>query len=348
MVQLEKKREVYIDVIKIIACFLVIVNHTNNTWMFTSRSPSPTWFIAVTYFFISKPAVPLFIMASGAVLLGKNDSASGYAKRVLRVVIVLLVFSAFYFFTKTPAPSITLDNVLLFFTTVISQNVTNAYWYLYLYIGLLLMLPVLNILAKTLDDKAHMYIFVITIGVAGLLPIIAHYIPQISFSSHITAPLLSCEAGLFLAGYSFHTRSKRKAKTCYAAVICYFTLLMVMVFGTYFEYLKNAQSYLFYDNRSHITITLSAICIFYIVKHLFYRSVVSDKAASIIKKISVCTFGIYLLSDFFIAKFQFVLSAFFRIFHPMIAIVAFQIVVFTICYIVTYLLRLIPFVRKYV
>ncbi len=88
-------RILYIDVIKIFACFLVIVNHTTLS-VFMQREPSVTWFAGLTYFFFSKPAVPLFLMASGALLLGKQDSYEKTKKRVGKMVAVLFIYSLFY------------------------------------------------------------------------------------------------------------------------------------------------------------------------------------------------------------------------------------------------------------
>ena len=72
-----KSREAFLDVLRIIACFFVIVNHTNSD-IFKSATPaSLTWFVSLTYFFISKIAVPIFFMISGYLLLNKAD---GYKK----------------------------------------------------------------------------------------------------------------------------------------------------------------------------------------------------------------------------------------------------------------------------
>lgn len=66
-------RQVHIEFLRIVAAFLVIVNHTNSR-IFLARAPSATWFASVTYFFICKIAVPLFLMIMGALLLEKHDT----------------------------------------------------------------------------------------------------------------------------------------------------------------------------------------------------------------------------------------------------------------------------------
>ncbi len=65
-------RKAYIEFLRILACFLVIVNHTAHS-IFLLINPSLTWFSSLTWFFISKIAVPIFLFISGALLLKKQD-----------------------------------------------------------------------------------------------------------------------------------------------------------------------------------------------------------------------------------------------------------------------------------
>lgn len=53
MSRTEDKRIVFIEMLRIFACFLVIVNHTNST-IFLQSAPSVTWFLSLTYFLYQK------------------------------------------------------------------------------------------------------------------------------------------------------------------------------------------------------------------------------------------------------------------------------------------------------
>lgn len=77
-------KKTYIEFLRIAAAFLVIVNHTNSG-IFLSRTPSPTWLCSLTYFFICKIAVPLFMFIMGALLLGKDDTPKRSAERLLHI-----------------------------------------------------------------------------------------------------------------------------------------------------------------------------------------------------------------------------------------------------------------------
>ena len=85
-------KKVHIEVLRIVACFLVIVNHTNS-YIFLNLTPGRTWLCSVAYFFTSKIAVPLFLFIMGGLLLGKEDSSKKTAQRFVRMLIVFVVAS---------------------------------------------------------------------------------------------------------------------------------------------------------------------------------------------------------------------------------------------------------------
>ena len=66
--KVERPRYEFIDILRIVACFLVIVNHTITT-VFYGAEPSRGWFISVIWFYISKLSVPVFVMITGYILI---------------------------------------------------------------------------------------------------------------------------------------------------------------------------------------------------------------------------------------------------------------------------------------
>lgn len=94
--QADAGRTVYFDILRVIAFAMVVVNHTAGK-VFKPISPSPTWFASLALFMASKPAVPIFLMISGALLLPKQDSYKKTARRCGRIAAVLLIFSLFYY-----------------------------------------------------------------------------------------------------------------------------------------------------------------------------------------------------------------------------------------------------------
>ena len=79
-----KKRILYLNIIKVFALLFVIFNHSHNILI------SSYMYIRIIHnslFYLSKSAVPLFLMVSGVLLMEKKDSIPKLIKRILRVII---------------------------------------------------------------------------------------------------------------------------------------------------------------------------------------------------------------------------------------------------------------------
>ena len=84
-------RRVYIDFLKVIAIYLVLFNHTGVSGfvLFTVRQGTKMYFPLMFNAILIKIAVPLFFMASGALLLGKEESYRDLlCRRFLRFLVV--------------------------------------------------------------------------------------------------------------------------------------------------------------------------------------------------------------------------------------------------------------------
>ena len=76
------------------------------------------------------------------------------------MAIILLSVSVVYYILLNNRDSLSISG---FFRKIYTNAATTALWYLYSYIGFLLMLPVLRKLIKTLKDKDYKYIFLVHI-----------------------------------------------------------------------------------------------------------------------------------------------------------------------------------------
>lgn len=235
-------------------------------------------------------------MISGYLLLGKVDTWKKAAKRFLRIVSVLIVCAAayaawkvFWYSPETPISRIWQDTLHFY-----RVNPSNALWYLYAYLGILLMLPFLQKMAAAMSKKDYWVFFGISGFFVGLLPILGHYFEDASVNAYFELPLFGGYICMMMIGQYFARFGIRKSALGFiAAVLLFIGTVAFNVGATYLEYQKDASNYLFFDNRVFLPIVLGAACVFYMAS--FIR--LPRRSGAVVSYIGGCTFGIYLVSD---------------------------------------------------
>lgn len=149
----DKRRKQYLDVIKIFACFAVIMMH-----LCVNKSGSLlNWSIFKCFNTIGNFAVPVFVMVSGALLLNKNKKISYkdiYLKYIPRLILSLLIVNIFiYLVNGILDRNITMYGFLSSVTGVFLNNVPVPYWYVYMMIGLYIVTPILKSWINNTDKK---------------------------------------------------------------------------------------------------------------------------------------------------------------------------------------------------
>ncbi len=340
-------REYFLDILRIIACFLVIVNHTNSSIFLEQPTPNSLWFLSLSYFFISKVAVPIFFMISGYLLLRKVDSWKRVWQRILRMLVVLVVCAVCYelyrgFYT---APGTPIRQMLLEMLKFYQRKPSSAFWYLYAYIGILMMLPFLQKMAQAMSKKDYWVFFGITGFFAGTLPILRHYFSPATVSPDFYIPLFSGYICMLMIGQYFARFGVKRSVGRFLIALAVFALALCFNVGaTYFEFQKDAANYLFYDKIVFLPILLESVCVFYMATFIKCP----PKGAAVVSYIGACTFGIYLISDMVIAyAMPLIYQPLCAYMHCFPAVILFELFVFAFGLTVTIPLRYIPGVKKF-
>lgn len=141
--------------------------------------------------------VPLFVMLSGALLLGKEEPLKlFFKKRFHRVLIPFFIWSIIvslihffqnggHNFLKWPP---------LFTKELFGNGVHTIYWYMYMILGLYILTPILRYIAK--DAKLLAYSIITCFGLYYL----QYFLPEFSFANRFQFQNLLF-IGYFLTGY---------------------------------------------------------------------------------------------------------------------------------------------------
>lgn len=328
-----KNRIVYLDVLRIIACFGVIANHTN--FILNKGTDNLAVLAGATlYMVLCKMAVTLFIMISGSLLLAKTDDYKKHLARILRIVTVLVVFSAIYYFTGDYEHSLK-D----FFNVLTKNNVTTAFWYLYLYIGILIMLPVLQKMVRNFEKKDYIYFLFFSLVVCSF-----SFVTE--YNSNFSLPVFATFVGIFVFGYyldKFVTFERFHSAKFIVAMM----MVMVIITGFLFVYTlkgvvaldESAYRLMVYDNIFYIALSGA---VFLLVKYFCGKC-----TSKVLSYIGSCTFGIYLLSDLIIKMLEGVFTNVNTAgILSLVVMFFYGVAVFVIGLIITAVLKKIPLVKK--
>ena len=349
-----KKREVWLDVLRILSAFLVIVNHTNSDLFRASDPTHGTWWLSILWFALCKAAVPVFVMVSGACLLGREDSYRRCLARFCRAVGALLVFSYLYFLHDAWVyhglwpRMFRLD---LFFQLVWMQQLADSFWYLYFYAGLMLALPILQRLSCAMKDRDAAYLIGLSLGLGAGWPLISHYAPALSLPEYFDLPGFSTMIGLFFIGWQLRKRTKPLHAMPWLMGFAASTLMNAMLLYLEFTHGEHGERYWkFIDDRmqSSLFIVTGAISLFLLIRCLFDRPL-NERAQRLWTELGGCAFGVYLLQQWIIEQTEF------RLFLPLCnvipafpAVILWELVVFAIAVAAAMAMRRLPLIKKIV
>ena len=144
----ENKRKHYLDVLRVISILAVLLMHSAGFFDDTVRNYCIQWNVSILLGSITRFAVPVFVMISGALMLSKEsiDLKRLYSWNILRFFTAYLFWSLFYTFVYSFISyygSVSIVSI----KNLISGTLKGGYfhlWYMPMIIGLYVALPVLH------------------------------------------------------------------------------------------------------------------------------------------------------------------------------------------------------------
>ena len=217
---------------------------------------------------------------------------------------------------------------------VIQGNLFDHMWYLYVIIGLYLLLPVFSAFLK--NNSKNLYIII------GLLFGIEFLIPEVlslfDLSFGIELSLSKYALYLFLGAAMYHMDKKFLRKLLIPSILVF---ALIVSWQAYRSFALGEMIDLSYV---HSYVVLMSCCVFCIFKNLFDEQTFNHK---FINELAGCTWGIYLIHPFIIHIFGKLFKVSIVEYNNLIAFPICCIVVFTVSAIVTFALRRIPFIKKF-
>lgn len=297
-----KNKILYVEILRVLAILFVLFNHTRNdgyTHFTLCAGGTFSYWFWMFFSIFCKFSVPLFFMISGMMLLGKEESlAVLWKKRILKFSCILVLFSLFQYLWEC-LPAGRMFSVREYFLLLYSKGVVEVYWFLYLYLAFLMMLPFLRKIAQNLKAQEFNYLVVLMIVFGGLIPAAEYLI----FKGTVTLNVLIVPTGVLgitffypLIGYYLGIKLKEVTnKTCLITAGLFVFSMAVMMFMTDFRIRVTGNMKDGLDTFYQSLQPLVAIFVFLIVRRLFENKTFPKLTEKFIISFGGSVFGIYLI-----------------------------------------------------
>ena len=342
------RRVIYFDIFRIVAIFFVVFVHLAAQHWADVDVSSRAWFAFNLYCTTGKWSVPIFVMISGALFLGRDVSISAILKKnVARIATVFLFWSGCYalidlVFRHAPL------------SVVLSQFITGHYhlWFLYMIVGLYLLIPLLRPIVQ--NETLTRYFLLLAFVFTFLLPQLALFLSFVSYQAsaviHTVIMYSYCFFPLgftayFIGGYYLSRRDFSRREEIILYCIGAAGLLVSVFAPVALSRAQGAPSDIFYTYNS-LNVLCTSVPIFVFAKQHLNFPCMGERAYALLRKMSKYSFGVYLVHPMVIELLQhfgidtFSCNAFFSV--PLLAVF-----VFAVSTAISALLNAIPVIKDH-
>ena len=365
------KRLQGLDLYRIIGCAFVIINHCNSKVLLQVTPGSLAWYVTVGVIYLSKITVPGFFMITGYNLLHRKDDRFTYFKRIARIAGVLVVFSVFYYLWRNGING-SIGGLL---RVLWHDGATDAFWYLYTYLGLMVMMPLFQWVAGAFDasagtageadvsedsapvkavfDKRSLLVLILLAAAVyvSVIPSVCILVPAFKMNEYFELPMIGCAVMYLFIGHAFYLyrdeirAGKGVGLKDFRLTVALFAAFAVNMLLAMAEYrITGGEVFTSFSEIETVGMLAESLAAFaFLIK---IRG--EGPGGKIIGFVAPATFGIYLLADFVCSSTHFVYFELCRYMNRLLAVAVQDIVAFAIALILVVLLRLIPPVKKWI
>lgn len=339
----------YMDILRILATFAVVFLHVSSQNRKASVIDSFNWYVFNIQEAGTRWAVPVFVMISGAVFLGRKQPIEKlYKKNIFRILTALIFWSGFYAIAKL----ITSHDLQKAAKQFITGNFHQ--WFLFMIIGLYMIVPFLNkiVESKKLTEYFLLIYLVLTIVLPHSISLFSLYHPFLGSAFKTALANMNYHfalgySGYFVLGYYLNNIkiSEKAEKIIYALGVLGY---LITAFGTIaICYGKETENSMLFTNTTP-NVFMMALAVFVFGKMRLGRLHLNGKSKATISRLSKYSFGIYLIHPFIIDEFRILLNFTTVSFNPLLSVPVLFLAVSIISLALSAAINHIPYLSKYI
>lgn len=286
------KRDISLDLLRIICCIFVIGIHVTPDYAYTVTS-NQTESIQIQTLFaqsIVRIGLPIFFMLSGYYLLNRQNSTPllFYKKRIPAIIIPFVIYSLAHYYIISWNNG-TSSNLLEYFSLISKSTISLSvhFWFVYAFIGLYLTAPAIQYIVNKIPQADSLKV-IIVLAFIFYYSLYSYSLSQSSQYYHHLIPLQSIDTWVlyFVVGGLL---KRVDIKTHYIVYSIPFILLLHVMF-VYFSVNKYNFNIYPFDSGINMLLLCSLIVIAFTKININNKKIILT-----IEKIAPLTYGIYLI-----------------------------------------------------
>lgn len=346
-----EQRKVHIDLLRIFACFSVVMLHSASQYWYDLEVGSFEWLVCNSYDAAFRFGVAIFVMISGMLFLGREGEVELkklYKNNILRLITAYWVWSALYGLWDCREWFGAAGTTWKDYTMEILLGRYHL-WFIPMMVGIYVLLPMLKTWVNHASKQQIEYVLILFVILQIMtsslemirLPVMAKVILQF-----IDVQLIGSYVGYFLLGYYLYKYpvNVKIKKIIYALGVL--GLVCAVVVSAVFSIIYGEMNTAAFDSYSIFTFAV-IVSVFVFFQQEVGKRKFGNKISSFFQEVSLNTFGVYLIHiwiiEFLQSKGIDSMSVSNVIGIPVLAIFTFVIGILFVA-----LLRRIPVIGKYI
>lgn len=322
---------VWIDYLKAIAIITVVVLHVSVPVLSFYGDLDINWWLSTIFDSIMRFCVPVFLMITGVLILGKEIQLNIFLKkRFLRIIYPFLFWNSLYILHNYITGNISLN--FYFIKWVGDKYLHGAsfhLWYIYLIIGIYLFIPIINRWIRNCKfSEISFFLFLWAITLSFNLPMLEEFKPSVDLS------YFAGYLGYVVMGYYLFQRQINPG--FWKSFLIFMAGMSITAAGIFFTTVKKGKfDTSFYYNLTP-NVALASVGMFLMVKNIKIKHDILNESFFYLSRHSL---GIYLM-HMFVYKLLLISGINWEIFSVVMKIILQS----TLCIVISCLL--IFFIRK--
>jgi surface polysaccharide O-acyltransferase-like enzyme len=343
----DRSREIqYINRLRIIGIYAVVTAHVA-IWL-TMATPAFTanWWLGCWIFYLGHFAIPVFVMISGALLLGNGRGESAidfYKRRMYRVGIPLVVWTVVYLVVRrvVHGEHLTVQSVT---TLILTGNPYYHLWFMYMIVGLYLITPALRVFVQRSSRRRRLFVIAAVLILANIyfqLDAIFWNHPRFILTTFI--PFIA----YYLCGYELRLIDPRRVPSRYLVAVVAASVIYLAAFsGLFLETKGGVGTRYLFDFFSLPMVFLSIGVFWAAYLHDMVAKPPTGVRRTALEWVASTTLGIYILHPLVLDYIWDRLKNHAGDGTFLAGVILVPLVTFAACYLVTSILMNIPVLRR--